>query len=116
MRQYEPFVADRLNGATAGFSPTRWMLNAPQCAFPVRVRWAVLPNGRTLLRTADRTRQLRGITAGRLWDEAKDIRMLADVTSPFPLYVAGEIRHEGAQAPTHLGPATLLGRLSEDHL
>jgi len=116
LRQYQRLVADGLNGATAVFAPTRWMLNALQRNFPLRVRCAVIPNGRTLLRTADATRQLRGITAGRLWDEAKDIRMLADVTSPFPLYVAGEIRHEGAQAPTHLGPATLLGRLSEDHL
>jgi glycosyltransferase involved in cell wall biosynthesis len=42
--------------------------------------------------------------------------MLAEVTSPVPLFVAGEIQHEGSHAPQHLGSATLLGRLSQDQL
>jgi glycosyltransferase involved in cell wall biosynthesis len=42
--------------------------------------------------------------------------MLAEVKSPVPMYVAGETRHEGSQAPQRLGSASLLGRLFQDEL
>ena len=116
LRQYRRLVADGLNGASVVIAPTRWMMNALHRHFPLRARTAVIPNGRAIPHTTNITRRLRAITAGRLWDEAKDIRILADVSSPFPLYVAGEIRHEGSHSPTRLGSATLLGRLPQDEL
>src|SRR4051812_15134173 len=116
LRQYRRLVSDGLAGASIVVAPTRWMLEALQRNFPVRARSAVIPNGRTLAETLKPTWQLRAITAGRLWDEAKDIRMLGEVSSPIPLYVAGETRHQGSQAPQHLGSATLLGRLAHDQL
>ena len=116
LRQYRRLVGDGLNGATAVIAPTRWMLNALKRNFPVRVRCGVIPNGRTVAPASETNRQLRAVTAGRLWDEAKDIGMLGDVTSEMPLYVAGETQHEGSRAPNHLGSVSLLGRIPEGAL
>ena len=116
LRQYCRLVADGLNGANVVAAPTKFMLSALKKNFPVRARCEVIANGRTIDAGKSATRQLRAVTAGRLWDEAKDIRMLAEVDSPISLYVAGETRHEGAQAPEHVGAATLLGPLAENEL
>jgi glycogen synthase len=116
LRQYCRLVADGLNGASLVVAPTRWMLNALKQNFTVRARWGVIANGRTIPPRESTSRQLRAVTAGRIWDEAKDIRMLAGVSSPLPLYAVGPTEHDGSQAPAQIGAATLLGPLGEDEL
>lgn len=116
LRQYCRLVAEGLDGAAAVIAPTQWMLTALRRNFVVRNPCAVVANGRTLPSANQANRQLRAITAGRLWDEAKDIRILSQVRSPCPLYVAGDAEHEGSRAAVHLASVTLLGRLSEDEL
>lgn len=116
LRQYCRLVADGLHDATAVTAPTRWMLNALGRNFSLRAHCDVIPNGRTLGEAAGRPRHLRAVTAGRLWDEAKDIRMLGDVSSPMPLYAAGETQHGGARGPQFLKGATLLGSMRGEDL
>jgi len=116
LRQYRRLVTDGLSGATTVIAPTRWMLNALRRNFSSRARCEVIPNGRTFAPAGDGTRHLRAVTAGRLWDEAKDIRMLGDVASPLPLYAAGETQQGSAQGPRVLPGVTLLGRLAEDEM
>jgi len=116
LRQYRRLVTDGLSGATTVIAPTRWMLNALRRNFPLRARSEVIPNGRTLAPGGDAIRHLRAVTAGRLWDEAKDIRMLGDVASPLLLYAAGETQQGSAQGPRDLPGVTLLGRLGQDEL
>jgi glycosyltransferase involved in cell wall biosynthesis len=82
----------------------------------VRVPSADIPNGRTLAPASETTRQLRAISAGRLWDEAKDIGLLAGVSSSIPLFIAGQARHDGMNASQQVGSAILLGRLPEPDL
>jgi glycogen synthase len=116
LRQYRRLVTDGLSGATTVIAPTGWMLKALGRNFALRGRCEVIPNGRTLTPAGDGIRHLRAVTAGRLWDEAKDIRMLADVASPLPLYAAGETQQGSAQSPRDLPGVTLLGRLAEEEL
>ena len=116
LRQYRRLVADGLKGASAIVAPTQWMLNALRKNFPLRIRCEVIPNGRTLAPTAPGERQLRAITAARLWDEAKDVRMLGDVSAPVPICAAGQVQHGSASAPASLGSVRLLGRLSQEEL
>jgi glycogen(starch) synthase len=116
LRQYRRLVSDGLNGASIVVAPTRWMLNALRSNFPLRARCEVIPNGRTLPDAAGTTRRLRAITAGRLWDEAKDIRILGNVASPLPLYAAGDMQQGGARGPQYLRGVTLLGRMAQDEL
>jgi glycogen synthase len=116
LAQYRLLVADGLDGANLVIAPTRWMLSALKRNFAVRSPSAVIYNGRTLPDPGNAPRQLRAITAGRLWDEAKDVGLLAGVSSPVPLSIAGETQHRGASAPHNLGEVTLLGRLPEPAL
>ncbi len=116
LAQYRHLVADGLDGAGSVIAPTRWMLSALKRNFAVRGRSAVIHNGRTLPYPGKTPKQLRAITAGRLWDEAKDVGLLRNVSSPVPLYIAGETQHRGASAPNNLGEVTLLGRLPEPAL
>jgi glycosyltransferase involved in cell wall biosynthesis len=75
----------------------------------------VIPNGRSLP-LAPRTRKLQAVTAGRLWDEAKNISMLAGVESPLPLFIAGDTQCGATKMTASLGNATLLGPLPSEKL
>ena len=116
LRRYRDLVSSGLRGATCVIAPTQWMLNALQRNFSLRTPGAVIPNGRTLPSFPDTPRQLRAITAGRLWDEGKDVRLLAEVSSPIPLYLAGDGQHDGVPMIRHAGSETLLGQLPESEL
>jgi glycosyltransferase involved in cell wall biosynthesis len=61
-------------------------------------------------------RKLQAVTAGRLWDEAKNLKMLANVHFPFPLLVAGEADYESSTLPGLPDGATALGLLAENEL
>ncbi len=77
----------------------------------------VILNGRALPGMRWQTKDELIVTAGRLWDEAKNIAALAAVANriPWPIYVAGEERHpDGGVA--HLDGLKFLGRLNVDEL
>jgi glycosyltransferase involved in cell wall biosynthesis len=73
-------------------------------------------NGRSLISPHSRLRTVQALTAGRLWDEGKNIQMLRTVNSPIPIYVAGERECGSAVAPRQIGHSILLGALSQQSL
>ncbi len=115
--QYERLVREGLAGADAVTAPTQWMLDSAERSYGPFHAAEVIPNGRSLPPPAQPVqRKLQAVTAGRLWDEGKDVRMLAGVRSSVPLLVAGEVASvDGArfEAPPGLD---LLGPLGEDEL
>lgn len=113
LRQYLALVNSGLAGADCVVAPTRWMLHALARNFPLPESTAVVSNGRTLDAAPSAPRKLQAVTAGRLWDEAKNISILRGVQSPIPLLVAGEA-HDGFDAAT--GRITSLGPLSQNDL
>lgn len=89
--KYRSLVQRGLDGADAVTAPTRWMLGALGEGFDVRGEVRAIPNGIDLPPApAAAARRLQAVTAGRLWDEGKDVAVLADVHSPMPLLAAGE--------------------------
>ena len=116
LKQYRYLLTQGLHGCDAVVAPTRWMAttltrhygNLPNCY--------VVLNGRTLNTPQCHLRTVQAVTAGRLWDEAKNIGMLRTVNSPIPIYVAGERHHGTSVAPKQLGHAILLGALPESSL
>lgn len=96
-------------------APTRWMLDALSTFFEVPAPVEVVPNGRSLSRAEERPRLLRAVTAGRLWDEAKGVTILADVPSPMPVLVAGEL-HDGAPQTFARNGVELMGQLSSEQM
>jgi glycosyltransferase involved in cell wall biosynthesis len=109
LRQYLALVDSGISGAECVVAPTRWMLHALARNFPLPESTAVVPNGRTLA-APSAARKLQAVTAGRLWDEAKNTSMLREARSPVPLLVAGE---SDASAPDHV---MSLGPLSQNDL
>lgn len=114
LRGYCNMVDQGLSAADAVVAPTRWMLDALGQHFALPAQRRVILNGRTLPHSfADGDRALHAVSAGRLWDEAKNLTMLAEVHSEVPIFVAGDRQHQTAVAPQNIGDAVQLGPLEE---
>jgi glycogen synthase len=117
LENYMRLVSAGLRAANVVVAPTRWMLNALEKNFPSPHETRVIANGRTVkdptLRSVYR---LQAVTAGRLWDEAKNLKLLQTLLAPLPILVAGEIAYESETAPSMPANITLLGSLDENEL
>lgn len=113
LRCYRELVQGGLTEADTVVAPTHWMLEALAGNFVLPQHSVVIPNGRSIAIRQLRARKLQAITAGRLWDEAKNIAILREVECPIPLLVAGEEPRAGAP---QLPNATFLGHLPPDQL
>ncbi len=115
--RYKQLVQTGLLSSDAVVAPTRWMLKALAGHFSLPGEAYVIPNGRDCPPcSAQLVPKLQAVSVGRLWDDAKGLSLLAEVRSPFPLFVAGEVQHGTASAPPSLGQASLLGPLEEQPL
>lgn len=116
--RYRQEVEKGLAGARAVVAPTRSMLEAVYryYNFPAPVR--VIPNGRDerLFMPAGKKEELI-FTAGRLWDEAKNIAALQSVAGElgWPVYAAGQAYHSSG-TPISDGSIKMLGLLSAKEL
>lgn len=114
LRQYRTLVQDGLDNADAVIAPTKWMLHALKQNFSAPNATHVIWNGRTLQKPiVSITRKPQAVTAGRLWDEAKNIALLKTVRSPFRLMLAGD---RGNAHSSSSGQIEWLGQLHEDAL
>ncbi len=117
LSRYSAHFAKGLRDADAVVTPTAWMASALVRNVSVSPPPVVIPNGRSLPHTTKRKRKLQAVVAGRLWDEAKNIGMLAEVRSPMPLFIAGATQRgrnsENVRLPSG---ATFVGSLSSDDL
>ena len=114
---YCNMVEQGLSAADAVAAPSRWMLDILGQYFSLPTQRRVILNGRTLPHSAaDDERALQAVSAGRLWDEAKNLTMLAEVNSEVPIFVAGDGQHQAAAAPQNMGSAVQLGPLEERDL
>jgi glycogen synthase len=113
LRNYVAQVQAGVAAADVVTAPTQWMLNAVEENFELPDWRMVIPNGRAVPPSFNRPRELRAVTAGRLWDEAKGISLLGQVTSPIPIAIAGESQFQTAQGVQNIGAARLLGQLSQ---
>ena len=115
--RYRQEVSRGLHAAALVVAPTYAMLRElDRFHGPLR-------NGRAIWNARDRRLFRPGpkerivLAAGRLWDEAKNLRALDEAApaSPWPVYVAGESRHpDGGEACA--ANARLLGPLSPEEL
>lgn len=116
LRHYRNLVQSGLSSADAVVAPTAWMRDVLQTYFEIPSCCRVIYNGRTLQHTVgDVPRELRAVSAGRLWDEAKGLHTLLDIASPIPIAIAGEERFADASA-LPMPNLAMLGPLSEKEL
>lgn len=115
LERYRTLVQRGLDRADAVAAPTRWMLHALEEGFRLPKQREVIANGRSIQVESAVVRKLRAVTAGRLWDEAKDMALLDRVRTPMPLVVAGARECDGIEAGT-LEHVPTLGTLSGEEM
>jgi glycogen synthase len=94
-RTYHNAVARGLRSASGVTAPTRSMLALLQSIYGTFRALPVIPNGRRAGEYPPANKQPLILSAGRLWDEAKNISSLADmaVELSWPVVLAGEPHH-----------------------
>jgi glycosyltransferase involved in cell wall biosynthesis len=116
--QYYAMVKAGVHGADRVVTPSADMLANIIRDYGLPHHANVIPNGIELERFAPRTKLPYVLAAGRLWDEAKNIRLLQQVAPElsWPVYVAGEsleprgVAAEGGMRATACRPLGLLDR------
>jgi glycosyltransferase involved in cell wall biosynthesis len=108
--RYRAVVSETLHAADAVTAPSRAMADAIAEHYG-RQNCEVIPNGRSPSRFARAVKEPFILTAGRLWDEAKNVKAVAAAAAriDWPVYAAGE-------APGEMPPCVMLGRLGSDTL
>lgn len=99
--RYRREVSRGLQQADRVVAPTDAMLMALHHYYGPLPKSAVIPNGRTAALFASGPKEPFIFTAGRLWDEAKNVALLERIAHDlsWPVYVAGEPRHpDGREA------------------
>lgn len=116
LNRYLELVRQGLAQANAVVAPTRWMADSLAGDFALPGPPLVIPNGRSIPEVPCGPRKMQAVTAGRLWDEAKNVSILARVDSPIPLFLAGDVRNGPAEIPATFHGVTLLGSLASEEL
>jgi glycogen(starch) synthase len=103
---YRGLVAEGLAAADLLVAPTRWMLIALERHYGPTCPRLVIPNGRRDAEVRVEKQPLL-LSAGRLWDEAKNVAALVRIAPglPWPVCLAGD------GAPASHANVTWLGRL-----
>lgn len=110
--RYFTQVSAGLQVAEAVVAPTRALLAEMGQIYGPLPRSRVIHNGRDASTYRAATKEPIVLSAGRLWDEAKNVQTLAAAAGrlPWPVYVAGDDRHpDGTRRPC--GDVTCLGPL-----
>ena len=112
--RYRTEVRGGLVAADIVIAPSRAMLQALKDFYGV-ADGRVIPNACDPDVFVPAAKEPLIFSAGRLWDEAKNIRLLDQIASQlsWPVYIAGESRHPSGHE-TELQGARVLGRLSPE--
>lgn len=115
--EYRRRVAGGLASADAVVAPTAAMSSALERLYGPLGHLRVIPNGRDLGGFRPGRKHPFVLSAGRLWDEAKNVACLAAAASSiaWPVYVAGDLRHPNGKK-SRLSGIEALGRLPEREL
>jgi glycosyltransferase involved in cell wall biosynthesis len=94
MRWYKEIVSRGLKCADAVVAPSQWMLNALASHYELPLQSSVIYNGRSkaLFRSSERKSDCV-LAVGRVWDEAKQMRLLLARKQPVNVRIAGCAEH-----------------------
>ena len=115
--RYQSEVTRGLHAADLVVAPTAAMLRALERHYGPLSRTCVIPNGRDAAVWPPAPKEPFILSAGRLWDEAKNVAVLAEAAPriSWPIYLAGDSKHpNGGEA--RLEHVHLLGTLPPQDL
>jgi glycosyltransferase involved in cell wall biosynthesis len=94
-QRYKTEVENGLHAADLVVTPSAAMLHALDTHYGPTRNARVIHNGRDPEHFKSRTKRAFILSAGRLWDEAKNVDRVAEIASelPWPVLVAGEFQH-----------------------
>jgi glycogen(starch) synthase len=119
-RWYRSVVQEGLAGADLVVAPSRWMLEALVRHYGRPAHTALVYNGRDPRRfDCHDNKQDLVVGVGRLWDEAKQVRLLAQLSESCPVVIAGSDRDPGGLARNRdldFGRAAIVGLQPEEQL
>jgi glycogen synthase len=113
---YRRAVREGLRAASAVVAPSAAMLHALSAHYGA-ITGTVVPNGRDAAQFHTGPKEPLVLSAGRLWDEAKNVAALASIAHglAWPVALAGETLNAPGE-PVPDGPVEYLGRLSSADL
>ncbi len=101
-RWYRETITRGVHGADAVIAPSRWMLSQLEENYGVVSNPTVIYNGRTPQHfNSHAEKQDRLVSIGRLWDEAKQVSLLAESGLTCPMTIAGSL--ESPEKPRSTG-------------
>lgn len=110
---YINLVSKGIEAASAVVAPTHWMLAALAANFTLSDCSVVIPNGFDASASANtEPRQHQAVSAGRFWDEAKNLNILQGIASELPIVVAGSI--SSTHDTDHSRRLRFIGELSQN--
>jgi len=91
-QRYKSEVANALRGAHLVVTPTAAMLRALETHYGKIYDSRIIPNGRDAASFRPAEKQQFILSAGRLWDQAKNVSAIAEIAAelPWPVFVAGD--------------------------
>ena len=113
--RYCALVSKGLTGAAVVTAPTRWMLDALSKHHRLSSASRVILNGRGPFSLPTKRRRMQAVSAGRFWDEGKNLSLLAGMNAPLPIVVAGEEHYQTSTVQSH-GDLQMTGSVSENDL
>ncbi len=113
--RYRTTVRNGLAGADLVVAPGRAMMDELQRYYGPLARTAVIPNARPESEHRTGAKEPFIFSAGRVWDEAKNIAALSSVaaTLDWPILVAGDNCHPSRAEATSTAGVKFLGHLSQ---
>ena len=117
--RYRAEVTTGLQAAGVVTAPTQAMLTALQTHYGPLEHTRVVPNGRDASLFAPQTQKEPFVfSAGRLWDDAKNVRALAEVAPrlPWPVCIAGDTAPPDGGADCRFEGVRLFGCLPPDQI
>jgi glycogen synthase len=94
IQSYSDTVRSGLQGATTTVAPSRWMLAQIETYYESQEHAKVIYNGRSPhWFNPHGSKENIVATAGRLWDAAKQVSLLAECNCGWPVVIAGETEH-----------------------
>jgi glycogen synthase len=117
-QRYKAEVQNGLNAADLVVTPSAAMLRALNTHYGPIDNARVIHNGRNAELFTSRHKRALILSAGRLWDEAKNISRVAEIAAemPWPVLVAGEFQHPDQHQSFAAKQCHWLGSLPESQL
>jgi glycogen(starch) synthase len=116
--RYRWEVAAGLGAADRIVAPTDWMLGQLRRHYGPLPGAEVIANGRRERDYAPAEKEAFVLGAGRIWDQAKNLELLARVAPrlPWPVHIAGPATPDGGAFTEEMPNVRFLGKLAADRL